>query len=89
MRGAIRLFLHRRNDRIAPFIRLVGDLFRLFLTHRPAPRRGAVALFGSSRMARKGKSGATKQTSITATALPLLKKPCEHFGKQVAIPSTL
>ena len=39
-------------------------------------------------MARKGKSGATKQTSITATALPLLKKPCEHFGKQVAIPGS-
>ena len=30
----------------------------------------------------------TKQTSITATALPLLKRPCEHLGKQVAIPGS-
>jgi hypothetical protein len=32
------------------------------------------------------KQSANKQQSITATTMPLLKKPYEHIGKQIKVP---
>ena len=66
-------------------------LLRLFPTlpardtsRRLSPTSPSRSLGSLAMGSKKGKKAPAKQTTMTDTALPLIKKPNEIFGKQIA-----